>query len=50
MNPEQHMHRAFTRLEVTRLNFTSGYPDDSCNRSYYAMFEAASTALARHPP
>ena len=46
MNPEQHMERAFKRLEVARLNLTSGYPDDSCNRSYYAMFEAASAALA----
>ena len=46
MNPEQHMERAFKRLEVARLNLASGYPDDSCNRSYYATFEAASTALA----
>ena len=40
------MRRAFKRLEVARLNLVSGYPDDSCNRSYYAMFEAASAALA----
>ena len=46
MNPEQHMERAFKRLEVARLNLASGYPDDSCNRSYYATFEAASAALA----
>ena len=46
MNPEQHMHRAFKRLEVARLNLRSGYPDDSCNRSYYAIFEAASAVLA----
>ena len=46
MKPEQHMQRAFKRLEVARLNLASGYPDDSCNRSYYAMFEAASAALA----
>ena len=46
MNPEQHMQRAFKRLEVARWNLASGYPDDSCNRSYYAMFEAASAALA----
>ena len=46
MKPEQHMRRAFKRLEVARLNLASGYPDDSCNRSYYAMFEAASAALA----
>ena len=46
MNPEQHMERAFKRLEVARLNLASGYPDDSCNRAYYATFEAASAALA----
>ena len=46
MSPEQHMERAFKRLEVARLNLASGYPDDSCNRSYYATFEAASAALA----
>lgn len=46
MNTEQHMHRAFKRLEVARLNLCSGYPDDSCNRSYYAIFEAASAVLA----
>ena len=46
MNAEQHMQRAFKRLEVARLNLASGYPDDSCNRSYYATFEAASAALA----
>ena len=46
MNAEQHMRRAFQRLEVARLNLASGYPDDSCNRSYYATFEAASAALA----
>ena len=46
MKPEQHMRRAFKRLEVARLNLASGYPDDSCNRSNYAMFEAASAALA----
>ena len=46
MNPEQHMERAFKRLEVARLNLASGYPDDSCNRPYYATFEAASAALA----
>ena len=46
MNPEQHMERAFKRLEVARLNLASGYPDDSCNRSYYATFEVASAALA----
>ena len=46
MNAEQHMQRAFQRLEVARLNLASGYPDDSCNRSYYATFEAASAALA----
>ena len=46
MNPEQHMESAFKRLEVARLNLASGYPDDSCNRSYYATFEAASAALA----
>ena len=46
MNPEQHMERAFKRLEVARLNLASGYPDDSCNRSYYATFEAAGAALA----
>ena len=46
MNPEQHMERAFKRLEVARLNLASGYPDDSCNRSYYATFEAASAALS----
>ena len=46
MNPEPHMERAFKRLEVARLNLASGYPDDSCNRSYYATFEAASAALA----
>ena len=40
------MERAFKRLEVARLNLASGYPDDSCNRSYYATFEAASAALA----
>ena len=40
------MQRAFKRLEVARLNLASGYPDDSCNRSYYATFEAASAALA----
>ena len=45
MKPEQHMQRAFKRLEVARLNLASGYPDDSCNRSYYATFEAASAAL-----
>ena len=46
MNREQHMERAFKRLEVARLNLASGYPDDSCNRSYYATFKAASAALA----
>ena len=46
MNADQHMRRAFKRLEVARLNLASGYPDDSCNRSYYATFEAASAALA----
>ena len=40
------MERAFKRLEVARLNLASGYPDDSCNRSCYATFEAASAALA----
>ena len=29
MNPEQHMERAFKRLEVARLNLTSGYPDET---------------------
>ena len=32
------------RLEVARLNLASGYPDDSCSRSYFATFEAASAA------
>ena len=35
MNPDQHMQRAFKRLEVARFTLASGYPDGSRNRSYF---------------
>ena len=45
MNAEGLLHKAGTALSSSRLLLQSGDADGSCNRAYYAMFDAARAAL-----
>ncbi len=45
MNAEGLLHKAGTALSSSRLPLQSGDADGSCNRAYYAMFDAARAAL-----
>ncbi len=39
------MRKAEAALGAAQLLLESGFPDDACNRAYYAMFDAARSAL-----
>lgn len=41
------MRRSLLRLEEARHDLAGGYPEGSCNRSYYAAYEAAVAALLK---
>ena len=45
MNAVGLLHKAGTALSSARLLLQSGDSDGSCNRAYYAMFDAARAAL-----
>ena len=45
MNAEGLLNKASTALSSSRLLLQSGDADGSCNRAYYAMFDAARAAL-----
>jgi uncharacterized protein (UPF0332 family) len=41
----RHLVRAAELLNVSRVNLEHGFSADSINRSYYAMFHAATSVL-----
>ena len=50
MTLEQYLLKAGRALASARLLLENGDIEGSCNRAYYAMFDAAHAALLRHQP
>jgi len=50
MTLEQYLLKARRALASARLLLENGDIEGSCNRAYYAMFDAAHAALLRHQP
>ena len=50
MTLEQYLLKARRALVSARLLLENGDIEGSCNRAYYAMFDAAHAALLRHQP
>ena len=45
LNATTHMRKAERALATARLAFNAGDSDGTCNRAYYAMYDAAHAAL-----